>query len=182
MPASLVVAQAAMTTDWGTSSAFREANNLFKQACWQAGAIVTGEFDLRGRKFKYRGVCQKEKSVGQVGKLIKFPTREDSLTAYLHFTVALNTRYSKNLLEDLRHGEKLTPPRSSSFRSASPFLSHFAIDNGYVGGIQRVIQGEKLTTMDNAACWECFVLASRPPPPPEPKVSPAPAAAPGGGK
>lgn len=183
MPASVFIAQAGLASEWGASPEFRNNNNLFKHKCWVPNSVITGEIELGGRKFTYKGTCGTEKIFNQVGRPLKFATREESVLAYLHVLLFSPSKYYRNLQEELKRGLKHVPVRQASFRSVAGVLNSFSPDNKYVGLLQMAIQQEKFATYDNPACWQCLVQQPKPAPPPAgplvtPGTVPAPIVAP----
>ncbi len=163
MPASVVIAQAGMGSDWGGSPAFRNNNNIFNHTCWAPKTAIAGEIELYGRKFSYKATCGVEKTFGKVGRPFKFATKEESILAYLHMILFSPSKYYKNLQEELKRGIKNNPPRQASFRSCASVLNYFSSDTKYTGNLQQVIQMEKLESYDDPKCWECLVQQARQP-------------------
>jgi len=185
LPASVLIAQAGLGSDWGGSPAFRNNNNIFKHMCWVPKSVISGEIEMHGRKFTYKGTCGTEKTFGQVSRPIQFPTREDSILAYLHVILFSANKYYKNLQEELKRGLKNNPIRQASFRSTASVLNSFSADTKYVSSLQTAIQSEKLSSYDVPGCWQCLVqqaaMAAQAAAPaaaaaPAPASAPAPAA------
>ena len=157
LPASIVIAQAGMASDWGASPSFRNNNNIFNHTCWAPRTSIRAEIEMNGQKFPYKGACGVEKTFAKVGRPFKFAAREDSLLAYLHMILFAKSKYYKNLQDELKRGHKFTPPRQASFRSIAGVLNAFAHDSRYLGSLQEIIQAEKLSTYDLPNCWQCLV-------------------------
>lgn len=83
LPASLVLAQAANESGWGTSRFARQANNYFGMWCYQAGC----------------GLKPSQRDPGRSHEVKRFEHTRDSVVAYLH---NLNTNRAYQRLRDLR--------------------------------------------------------------------------------
>ncbi|WP_339896669.1 glucosaminidase domain-containing protein [uncultured Gilvimarinus sp.] len=68
IPTSMVVAQAAAESGWGTSRFARQAQNLFGQWCYTKGC----------------GLVPKKRSKGATHEVQKFPSLEQAINAYYH--------------------------------------------------------------------------------------------------
>ena len=80
---SLVLAQAANESGWGTSRFARQANNYFGMWCYQAGC----------------GLKPRQRDQGQSHEVKHFKHVQDSVISYLH---NLNTNRAYQPLRDLR--------------------------------------------------------------------------------
>lgn len=161
LPASILIAQAGLASDWGASPAFRNNNNIFKQLCWSSKSSISGEVEMAGQKFTYKGTCGTDKTFNLVSRPLKFATREESIVAYLQMTLFSNSKHYKNLQDELKRGLRNNPIRQASFRSTAAVLNSFSADNKYVGLLQMAIQQEKLSLHDQPQCWQCLVGKSR---------------------
>lgn len=157
IPASIIIAQAGIASNWGTNDAFRKSNNMFAHTCWNPGTTITGTVDIRGTKLSYKGVCGKDRETGQVGRYFKFNTKEDSILAYLHFLAISPSRFYRALQDDIRSGLKRQPIRATSFRSVASQVAAFSPETAYVNTLLQVIQQEKLPAVDNFNCWRCLM-------------------------
>lgn len=83
LPMSLVLAQAANESGWGTSRFARQANNYFGMWCYQAGC----------------GLKPRQRDQGQSHEVKHFKHVQDSVISYLH---NLNTNRAYQPLRDLR--------------------------------------------------------------------------------
>jgi Bax protein len=64
LPVSMVLAQAAMESAWGTSRFAREANNLFGQWCFSKGCGVVPAQRSKGMKHEVRKFSSVDKAIG----------------------------------------------------------------------------------------------------------------------
>jgi hypothetical protein len=157
LPASVFMAQAAVSSDWGASPAFRNNNNIFKHMCWVPNSTITGEFEFGGRKFAYKGNCGVEKTFGSVARLLRFPSREDSILAYLHILLLSPSKQFKAVHEELKRGVNILPARLAGFRTVAAGLSAFSPDAKYVSDVVGAISDEKLAGYDVPTCWRCLL-------------------------
>jgi len=83
LPVSMVLAQAAMESAWGTSRFAREANNLFGQWCFTKGC----------------GIVPKQRSKGMVHEVQKFVSIDKAISAYF---LNINSHPTYVLTRDIR--------------------------------------------------------------------------------
>ncbi len=94
IPVSLVLAQAANESGWGTSRFAREANNLFGQWCYTTGC----------------GMVPRARATGRTHEVQAFANVEESLRGYF-FNINTHDRYAalRKIRRSLRQsGQKLT--------------------------------------------------------------------------
>ena len=121
VPPSLIIAQAAIETGWGTSRFFIEGNNLFGVWTFRRGKDV-----LRARRASVN--------------LRKYPTLLDSVRSYLY---TLNVGWA---FEDFR----IKRLQSFSSYYLSDFMHFYSIERErYVSKIKRIIRENDLTRFDN---------------------------------
>ncbi|MCP3680953.1 MAG: hypothetical protein GY821_01120 [Gammaproteobacteria bacterium] len=91
VPPSMVLAQAAVESAWGTSRFAQQGNNLFGQRCYLPGC----------------GMVPKARPKGAIFEVSVFPTLFDAIIAYMH---NLNTnhhyREMRKLRQSLRHSNQ----------------------------------------------------------------------------
>ena len=129
LPPSLVVAQAAIESAWGTSRFARDGNNLFGQWCMTAGC----------------GLVPRERSATASHEVRKFDSVQDSVHGYF---MNINTHVAYQALRDLRscqrgHGELL-----SCAMLAAGLLDYAAIGAAYVETVRNVIRVNRLESLD----------------------------------
>ncbi len=172
LPLSITIAQAGLSSEWGTSLAFTKHNNIFKITCWQPKTLLNGEVVLGGKKFTYSGRCSTDKAAGQVGKIMTFASREESFLAYLGMLLNSHSKLFKPVQDHLKHALATVPPRPPSFRGVGSMLAAFSPDPSYVAALHRSIQMNKIDENEGVPCWVCLRDKSRP------SASPTPVAAP----
>lgn len=132
LPMSLVLAQAANESAWGTSRFAREANNLFGQWCFSEGC----------------GVVPSNRAAGASHEVRAFASVADAVQAYFH---NLNTNehyeYLRRLRSDMRRrGEPL-----DSLVLTYGLTRYSARGFAYVSELQRIIRHNSLHELDSAA-------------------------------
>ncbi len=128
IPESLVLAQAAKESGWGTSRFATEGNNYFGQRCWTPGCGITPAKRARGQSFE----------------LSVFPTPRAAVASYLR---NLNThdRYLRLRAERAalrRRGESVT-----GLRLAEHLTAYSTRGPRYVADIKSLIRVNKLESM-----------------------------------
>lgn len=156
LPMTVIAAQAALSSDWGTSVAFKKHKNIFKFTCWHPKTVLSGEVQIGPHKLSYKGVCSSDKAAGQVGKIMTFSTREESFYAYLDMILESHSKYYKPLQDHLKHARTTVPPRPPSYRGAVPMMAPFSPDNTYVAALKRAIELNKIPENEAAQCWACL--------------------------
>ena len=125
---SLVLAQAANESAWGTSRFARKGNNLFGMHATDGSGMVP-----------------KSRGKGQTFTVAAYNTPQDSLDAYIH---NLNTKGSYRQLRQIR----------ATLRSRDQTISGYALSNGlmnysergsaYINELQSMIRSNKLAQYD----------------------------------
>ena len=129
IPPSLVLAQAAQESGWGTSRFAHEGNALFGQRTWQEGAGI-GPEGLNNPGFE----------------ILAFDGLKDSVFAYL---VNLNRHPAYQHLRDLRAQMRLEGLEPDGVTLAAG-LDDYAEEPDYLGKIRALISVNKLTDFDGA--------------------------------
>lgn len=156
LPLSITIAQAALASDWGTSIAFTKHKNIFKLTCWQTKTVLNGEITLGGKTLTYTARCSADKAAGQVGKIMTFATREESLYAYLGMVLSSPAKIYRPVQEHLKHALTTVPPRPPSFRGIGAMMAPFSPEPSYVASVNRAIQLNKIDENEAVPCWICM--------------------------
>ncbi len=129
VPTSLVLAQAANESAWGTSRFTREGNNVFGQWCYTPGC----------------GIVPRQRSQGAIHEVRSFTTLHDAMSAYF---VNLNTNENYQFFRELRQTMKLQQ------REFDPLVLAFGLNRysqrgrDYVDELQTIIVQNDLTARD----------------------------------
>ncbi len=129
VPTSLVLAQAANESAWGTSRFAREGNNIFGQWCYTPGC----------------GIVPRQRSRGAIHEVRSFTTLHDAISAYF---VNLNTNENYQFFRELRQTMKLQR------RELDPLVLAFGLNRysqrgrNYVDELQTIIVQNDLTARD----------------------------------
>jgi Bax protein len=129
LPPSLVLAQAAIESAWGTSRFARQGNNLFGQWCYQKGC----------------GLVPLRRSADSKHEVAKFDSVAAAVEAYLH---NLNTHRAYKDLRVLRAELSAAESSASGHQLAQTLLYYSELRQVYVDEVQAVIRINKLHGYD----------------------------------
>lgn len=123
VPASLIIAQAAVESGWGRSQVTRDANNFFGHYCYgkDCGVPAPGEGDLR-----------------------VFETPADSVVAYMH---NLNSHAAYRPLRRLRLEMRTAGQRPTGLRLSEGITAYSERGAAYVADVQSVIRSNDLDAL-----------------------------------
>jgi len=125
IPASLVLAQAANESAWGTSRFARKGNNLFGQWCYVKGC----------------GIVPKHRSKHQKHEVAKFSSVQHSVASYM---LNLNSQFSYDVLRDIRANNS----NISGHELAYGLIKYSTRREAYVHEIQLMIRQNGLHQYD----------------------------------
>lgn len=129
LPPSLVLAQAAIESAWGTSRFARQGNNLFGQWCYQKGC----------------GLVPLRRSAESKHEVAKFDSVAAAVEAYLH---NLNTHRAYKDLRILRAELSAAEGGANGHQLAQALLYYSELRQVYVDEVQAVIRINKLHGYD----------------------------------
>jgi Bax protein len=129
LPPSLVLAQAAIESAWGTSRFARQGNNLFGQWCYQKGC----------------GLVPRRRSADSTHEVAKFDSVAAAVEAYLH---NLNTHRAYKDLRVLRAELSTAESSANGHQLAQTLLYYSELRQVYVDEVQAVIRINKLHGYD----------------------------------
>lgn len=129
IPASLVLAQAANESAWGTSRFAIDGNNLFGQWCYVKGC----------------GIVPKKRTHGASHEVAKFGSVYDSVKSYMR---NLNSQFSYADLRALRAKSAAKGKSISGYKLANGLLAYSTRREAYVNEIQAMIKSNKLEKYD----------------------------------
>ncbi len=129
LPASLVIAQAANESAWGTSRFARSANNLFGQWCFSPGC----------------GLVPRQRPRGASHEVARYYSVEQSVRRYLE---NINSHDSYETLRHLRTRARESGQSPTGTRLAEGLLAYSARGSHYVKDIQGLIRANKLDALD----------------------------------
>jgi Bax protein len=121
VPESLVLAQAANESGWGTSRFAREANNLFGVWCFSKGC----------------GLTPRDRDEGLNHEVAKYDSVHDSIVAYMH---TINTNPAYIHLRDIRATTRSEELHFSGLALAEGLLKYSSRGIDYVREIQQLIR------------------------------------------
>ena len=129
IPVSMVLAQAAIESAWGTSRFARDANNLFGQWCYKKGC----------------GLVPLRRNPGSTHEVKKFDSVEDAIEEYLH---NLNTNNAYNYLREVRKNLRQDNQVLSGNKLAEGLLNYSEMREKYIEEVRAVIRINKLSKHD----------------------------------
>ena len=129
VPTSLVLAQAANESAWGTSRFVREGNNVFGQWCFDPGC----------------GIVPQQRRSGATHEVRSFTTLHDAMEAYF---VNINTNSNYQFFRELRQTMKLQQRELDSLVLAFGLSRYSQRGRNYVDELQTIIVQNDLTARD----------------------------------
>ncbi len=128
IPASLVLAQAALESGWGKSRFAREANNLFGHWCFKPGC----------------GLVPANRNEGAKHEVARFRTVNESVRAYMR-NLNRKSTYAKlrSLRADIRAGKIRTT--SPGLVLAQGLENYSQLGKAYISHIEAIIRRNELT-------------------------------------
>jgi Bax protein len=127
LPVSLILAQAAKESGWGTSRFAVSANNYFGQRCWQAGC----------------GVKPKQRPAGATFEVASFASPYESLQSYLR---NLNTHPEYAALRAIRSKVRTQGKPLRGLTLADYLGTYSEREAAYIREIKTIITANKLET------------------------------------
>ncbi len=125
---SLVLAQAANESGWGTSRFARQGNNLFGMHATDGSGMVP-----------------KRRGKGQTFTVAAYNTPQDSLDAYIH---NLNTKGSYRQLRQIRATLRSRNQKISGYALANGLMNYSERGSAYINELQSMIRSNKLSQYD----------------------------------
>jgi Bax protein len=129
IPLSLLIAQAAIESAWGTSRFAREGNNYFGIWCSTPGC----------------GIVPKQRSEGATHEVERYSSLEKAIRKYVHI---LNTRSAFKQLRTLRHQQRvslLSPTGTMLIKGLGRYAENGSV---YMETLDKVIQQNQLGLYD----------------------------------
>ena len=133
IPPSLILAQSAIESGWGTSRFAREGNNLFGQRVWSdkiPGMKASGRSEAKFR-------------------LAVYPDISESVKSYLR---NLNTHPFYQSLRDIRERKRVQKESISGLDLVSEIGSYSIRGKAYIFDVKRMIEFNNLTNIDENTC------------------------------
>jgi|GEM_PF-5866201 len=155
LPASIIIAQAALETAWGTSANFRNRNSMFGHSCWN-NASQTGEAQIGPNRYAWKGDCAADRPANEGGKYLVFPNKENSLLAYLQNILRSRGRY-QGVQAETQRARTGEPPGVANWTTVIKDIaaSGYAADNGYMMKVGGIIQNYGLDKLNGGDCQLC---------------------------
>lgn len=125
VPESLVLAQSANESGWGTSRFAREANNMFGVWCFRPGC----------------GLTPLDRDEGLTHEVARYNTIQDSVNAYTH---TINTNPAYTHLRDIRAASRAGDQTMSGLALAEGLVRYSERGMDYVREIQQMIRVNNL--------------------------------------
>lgn len=135
IPASMVLAQAAMESGWGKSRFAVLANNIFGE--WTYGK---------------NGIVPADRPKGMTHKIRKFKDLDASVAAYM---LNLNRNRAYKGFRNVRYAYRLAGKRFTGLEGAKMMVNYSAIGKKYTATLQKMIAGNRWEKYDS----HTFMLA-----------------------
>ena len=130
IPPSLVLAQAAIESGWGSSRFCREGNNLFGQRVWSKKVDGIAPQGVQGARFR----------------LAFFPTISASIRSYMH---NLNTHPAYESLRTLRKDLRQRAEPIDGHTLAGGLVAYSTRGDDYVEDVRRLMDSNNLGRLDH---------------------------------
>lgn len=128
LPASLILAQAAKESGWGTSRFAVSAHNYFGQRCWQAGC----------------GITPKQRPAGATFEVTRFASPYESVRSYLQ---NINTHAEYAELRASRYNARQQGISPSGLQLAEHLGTYSEREAAYINEIRGIITTNKLESL-----------------------------------
>lgn len=128
IPISLVIAQAAIESGWGTSRFFVNANNIFGEWTWS--------------KDDAKGLVPEKRDEGKNHRIRIFETLQDSVNSY---ALNLNRNFA---YKEFRNKRKEDGSEFNGLKAAETMTNYSEIKEEYVDLLKQVLKGNKLLKYD----------------------------------
>ncbi len=129
IPPSMVLAQAAVESAWGTSRFAQQGNNLFGQHCHSPGC----------------GIVPKARPKGAIFEVSVFPTLFDAIIAYMH---NLNTNHHYRKMRKLRQSLRKNDQPITGLTLIKGLSDYSSRKDTYIKIIEQTIQHYRLKQYD----------------------------------
>jgi Bax protein len=135
IPPSLVLAQSANESAWGTSRFAKDASNFFGQWCYSAGC----------------GLVPKQRDTGATHEVRKFGSVQESVGAYIF---NLNTGRAYSSLRKLRSAARSSGNKPNGHELAAGLINYSQRREEYVKEIRSMISYNKLVKLYDEKFWQ----------------------------
>ncbi len=129
IPASMIIAQSAIESAWGTSRFAKEGNNFFGQWCFKKGC----------------GIVPSKRNSSDKHEVKKYSSVKESIQEYI-FNV--NTHKSYYKFRKFRAFRRFDDAFPTGYEAAEYMAKYAGIGDDYIGIIQSVIKSNKLEKYD----------------------------------
>lgn len=125
IPTSLILAQAANESAWGTSRFARKGNNIFGQWCFTKGC----------------GIIPKKRPKGKTYAVKKFASVKDSVKSYIH---NLNTNHHYKYFRELRANLRSKNKELNGIYLTQGLMNYSTRKGSYIADLKNMIANNKL--------------------------------------
>jgi uncharacterized FlgJ-related protein len=144
LPASVIIAQSALETGWGTSSVFRNTQNLFGHSCWRQGSRRTYRIEIQGQTQAVVGRCDRPRPASAGGYFLSFSSPQQSVYAYASNLLSARHRH----YDQVRGAVRRARPNVADWRSVVDGLSMYDAPNPqYRSQVRSLIERNGLTSL-----------------------------------
>ena len=132
IPASLVIAQGAKESGWGSSRFAQNGNNYFGQWCYTKGC----------------GLIPKNRNHGAIHEVAKYDTAKQSVFSYIN---NLNNHPAYKDLRDIRQQLRIVGKQITGYQLAKGLQKYSERGDAYIKEIQALIRSNKLDTLKSTS-------------------------------
>jgi len=130
VPASMVLAQSANESSWGTSRFAKQGYNFFGQWCFTKGC----------------GIVPSQRSSGMVHEVRKFDSVNESVAGYMY---NLNTNIAFKVFREIRSETRVKNEALTGYNLIAGLISYSERKHEYIKEIRAMIRINKLSTYNN---------------------------------
>ena len=149
LPASVILAQAALESGYGTSQNFTARNALFGHSCFQKGSSQTGSTNLGGTSFPWSGACDANRPAAEGGQYLTFKSKSESVLAYVQLLLQKDST-AKTYSALRKDVQSASPPQAADSNKCISDIAGagYAADKGYAQGLEQVVKTNALNQYD----------------------------------
>lgn len=158
LPAATMISQAALETNWGTSSLFRSANAIFGHSCFTRGVSTQrADVNLGGKTFTWQGDCNRYRPANEGGRYLTFRSREDSVLAYVHLLLQKKPTAFASVRNEINRGLASSQGMPDARRTIRLIAaSGYAADGSYNSSLNYILNTNNVESMAKNSCQTCM--------------------------
>lgn len=162
-PASVMIAQIAQETGWGSSLQFRFYKNLTGKSCFNLNDSIDADFFMGSTRVSFEATCSNSRPPEEGGFYYRYRTRKESIVAYIHNLLFAENEHYPRIREEIAHINNTTdsPYLVANRETIINGLTNYATDPKYKSKLRSIINTNELYKLDlseNNPCQLCLSL------------------------